>query len=98
MDVDSYSGFFDNDHKSKSDLADILKKNKITDVYTVGLAYDYCVGFSALDALAEGFKVYFVEDAARGVTKETTAEMRKKLIDNGIKLINSSEIPSSGLF
>jgi nicotinamidase/pyrazinamidase len=92
LDVDSYSGFCDNDHKSKTDLAEQLKKHKITDVYCAGLAYDYCVGFSALDALQEGFKVYFIEDGARGVASETTADMRKKLLAAGVHLINASQV------
>jgi len=61
-------------------------------VYCAGLAYDYCVGFSALDALGEGFKVYFIEDGARGVAPESTADMRKKLLAEGVHLINASQV------
>eukprot|EP00456_Euglypha_rotunda_P074522 TRINITY_DN682_c0_g1_i12.p1 TRINITY_DN682_c0_g1~~TRINITY_DN682_c0_g1_i12.p1 ORF type:complete len:409 (-),score=65.32 TRINITY_DN682_c0_g1_i12:23-1249(-) len=52
-DVDSYSAFYDNDHKTKSELSDILKKAGITDVVITGLAYDYCVAYTALDAVKE---------------------------------------------
>jgi len=57
-----------------------------------GLAYDYCVGFSALDGVKEGFKTYFIEDGARGVASDTTAAMRSKLLAGNVHLIKSSEI------
>jgi len=98
LQVDSYSGFYDNDHKSASQLGPILKKHKITDVYVTGLAYDYCVGYSALDAHGEGFRTFVVEDACRGVAPESIAQMVKKLNESNVKIIQSSEIPSNGLF
>eukprot|EP00808_Paulinella_micropora_P011859 g2939.t1 len=92
--VDSYSGFFDNDKKTKSDLSNILKKNKITHVFCTGVAYDYCVGFSALDAVSEGFNVYLVEDAVRGVAPDSTKEMRARLTKAGVQLIESKDVPA----
>jgi len=92
INIDSYSGFYDNDAKAKTDLADQLRKHGITDVYVAGLAYDYCVGYSALDALKEGFKVFFIEDGARGVAPETTADMKKRLLEVGVRLINASDV------
>jgi len=96
--VDSYSGFYDNDHKTASQLTPILRKHKITDVYVTGIAYDYCVGYSALDAHGEGFRTYVVEDATRGVAPESIAQMVKKLQDNNVKIIKSTDIPDSGFF
>jgi len=90
--VDSYSGFYDNDHKSKTELESVLRSAGITDVVLAGLAYDYCVGFSALDAKQAGFGVTVVEDATRGVAPETTKAMRQSLLDNGVKIMNSSQI------
>lgn len=65
--VDSYSGFFDNGHKNATGLGDYLKKQKVAEVHIVGLATDYCVKFTALDALALGFKTVLVVDACKGV-------------------------------
>lgn len=65
--VDSYSGFFDNNKVHKTELDDILKKYNIDTLYVVGLATDYCVKFTVLDALSLGYKVYLVKDGCRGV-------------------------------
>lgn len=66
-DVDSYSAFFDNDHQHSTDLADYLFRHAITDLYIAGLATDYCVKFSVLDALKLGFSVFVVADGCCGV-------------------------------
>jgi len=95
--VDSYSGFYDNDHKTKSKLEDTLKKAGITDVYVTGIAYDYCVGYSALDSQAAGFRTYVVEDATRGVAESSVKSMIEQLNKAGVKIINSNTIPDSGL-
>jgi nicotinamidase/pyrazinamidase len=65
--VDSYSGFFDNGHRQATGLGDYLRKKGVAEVYVVGLATDYCVKFTALDALDLGFKTHLIEDACRGV-------------------------------
>ncbi len=65
--IDSYSGFFDNGHCKATGLGDFLKRSDVQDVYVVGLATDYCVKFTALDALKLGFKTHLIEDACRGV-------------------------------
>ena len=65
--IDSYSGFFDNGHQADTGLSQFLKSKGVTEVHLVGLATDYCVKFTALDALTEGFKVTLIEDACRGV-------------------------------
>lgn len=65
--VDSYSGFFDNEHKLSTGLGDYLRAQGVTDVYVCGLATDYCVKFTALDALRLGFRTTVVSDACRGV-------------------------------
>ena len=65
--IDSYSGFYDNDHKSSTGLAEYLKKKDITKVYVTGLATDYCVKFTALDSVKEGFRTFVIKDAVRGV-------------------------------
>lgn len=90
IDVDSYSAFYDNEGGGSTGLTDILRRAHITDVYLVGVAYDFCVGWSAQDALKEGFKVWVVDDACRGVNPQTTAQMRLKLQELGVTLVNST--------
>lgn len=65
--IDSYSGFFDNGHKRDTGLGDYLKQRGIKEVYVVGLATDYCVKWTALDAKGFGFDTTVILDACRGV-------------------------------
>ena len=65
--IDSYSGFFDNGHRKATGLGEYLKSRGVTEVYVLGLATDYCVKFTALDARHLGFRTHLVEDASRGV-------------------------------
>lgn len=65
--IDSYSGFFDNDHRASTGLADWLRAQRITHLAVAGVATDYCVKFTVLDALAEGFTVEVITAACRGV-------------------------------
>jgi nicotinamidase/pyrazinamidase len=65
--IDSYSGFYDNGHRRSTGLADLLRSRDVRNVYITGLASDYCVKFTALDAIAEGFTVHLIQDACRGV-------------------------------
>jgi nicotinamidase/pyrazinamidase len=90
--VDSYSGFWDNGKLTKSSLQDELTKFGITDVYICGLATDYCVSWSCLDAVQLGFNTYFIEDASRGIAENSTAVAMARMKDCGVHLINSSEI------
>ncbi len=66
-DIDSYSGFFDNGHKQATGLGAYLKQRGTREVYVLGLATDYCVKYTALDARALGFDVWVVADGCRGV-------------------------------
>ncbi|MCS7305827.1 MAG: bifunctional nicotinamidase/pyrazinamidase [Thermoguttaceae bacterium] len=65
--IDSYSGFFDNGRRRSTGLEDYLRREGIEEVYICGLATDYCVRWTALDALRLGFRTYVIEDACRGV-------------------------------
>jgi nicotinamidase/pyrazinamidase len=65
--IDSYSGFFDNGHRKATGLGDWLKSNRVAEVFVCGLATDYCVKFTVLDAIGLGFKTHLIEDACRGV-------------------------------
>jgi nicotinamidase/pyrazinamidase len=92
--IDSYSGFYDNGHKKATGLGDYLQEKGVTDVYVCGLATDYCVKFTALDALALGFKTFLIEDASRGVNvnvgdvEKAVGEMK----DAGVGLVQSKGI------
>jgi len=65
--IDSYSGFFDNGHRAATGMSEWLKSRGVTELSVVGLATDYCVKFTVLDALREGFRVRVIAKACRGV-------------------------------
>ncbi|MBO6936062.1 MAG: bifunctional nicotinamidase/pyrazinamidase [Deltaproteobacteria bacterium] len=65
--IDSYSAFFDNGHRKDTGLGDWLKAREVRQVVIVGVATDYCVKFTALDAAELGFDVVLLEDGCRGV-------------------------------
>ena len=65
--IDSYSGFFDNGHLKSTGLGDYLHREKINSLYIVGLATDFCVKATALDAVNEGFEARVVADATKAV-------------------------------
>ncbi|GAB3845292.1 bifunctional nicotinamidase/pyrazinamidase [Hymenobacter terrigena] len=74
--IDSYSAFFDNGHRKSTGLADYLRGRGVTEVFVAGLAADYCVYYSALDALEAGFSTTVITDATRAISAEgwTTAQ------------------------
>jgi nicotinamidase/pyrazinamidase len=92
--VDSYSGFFDNARRHATSLADELRRRDVTDVFVAGLATDYCVKFTALDAVELGFKTHLVVDACRGVNiapgdvDRAVAAMEQA----GVKIVRGEEI------
>ena len=90
--IDSYSGFYDNDHLKSTGLADYLKGRKIAEVYIAGLAGDYCVYFTAKDALQEGFITYMIEDATRSISEEGFAKAKKDIEAKGGKIIQSNKV------
>jgi nicotinamidase/pyrazinamidase len=92
--IDSYSGFFDNGHRRATGLGDYLKYNKVMDVYVCGLATDYCVKFTALDAVHLGFKTHLIEDACRGVNLKPrdVAQAVEEMRTAGVHITASSQI------
>lgn len=99
--IDSYSGFFENDDKTQprfpngKTLTDTLRNSGIKRVVLTGLAYDYCVGWHALDARYEGFEVIVVRDATRSIAAESEQEMDEKLAAAGVKVIQSVELAAA---
>jgi nicotinamidase/pyrazinamidase len=65
--IDSYSGFYDNGHRKTTGLAELLRQHGVDEAVILGLATDYCVKFTALDAVGEGFDSTLVIDGCRGV-------------------------------
>lgn len=92
--IDSYSGFFDNGHRKATGLGEYLKQRGVTDVYVAGLATDYCVKFTALDAQSLGFRTSLIQDASRGVNVRpgdvdaAVEEMRRA----GVRIVHSSQV------
>ncbi|MEM9928262.1 MAG: bifunctional nicotinamidase/pyrazinamidase [Bacteroidota bacterium] len=68
--IDSYSGFYDNGHRKSTGMAEWLRERGIEEVHVLGLAADYCVKFTVLDALQEGFRTRLIKEATRGVELE----------------------------
>jgi len=90
--IDSYSGFYDNGHRKTTGLSYYLKGKQVNEVYVAGLAADYCVYFSAKDALNEGFKTYLIEDATRAIDAEGFNKAKKDIIDKGGSIIESKSL------
>ena len=95
--IDSYSGFFDNGHRRSTGLGDYLKAQRVTDVYVAGLATDYCVKFTALDAISLGFRTHLIEDACRGVNLQPgdVAKAVEEMKTAGIEIIGAGKIIGS---
>lgn len=80
--IDSYSGFFDNGGRRSTGLGEYLRGKRVSTVHVVGLATDYCVKFTVLDALKLGFQTVLIEDACRGInlrsgdTRRAVEEMK----------------------
>lgn len=92
-DVDSYSAFFENDHTTPTGLAGYLRERGLARVFLAGLAYDYCVGYSALDARRLGFPAVVLRDACRAIDLEgSAAAMEAEFVKAGVAVINTAEI------
>ncbi|BAM82585.1 similar to pyrazinamidase/nicotinamidase [Cyanidioschyzon merolae strain 10D] len=87
VDRDSYSAFRD-ETGTETGLRHILDTLGIKRVFICGLAYDYCVGLTALDAIAIGFDVLLVENATKAITIDGFKCMRQKLLQNGVRLVH----------
>lgn len=94
LEIDSYSGFFDNGKLKETNLLKILKENSVTELFILGLATDYCVKYTVLDALELGFNVNVVSNGCKGVnlspndSNNALLEMKNK----GAEIINWNQI------
>lgn len=93
--IDSYSTFLENDKKTPTGLEGYFKGLGIKQVFLTGLATDYCVFYSAMDAREIGFDVFIILDACRGVNvpENNVAEALNVLKKNGVHIIHSSDLP-----
>ena len=91
--IDSYSTFFENDQKTTTGLTGYLKQRGITDLFVVGLATDFCVKWSVLDGIDEGFSMHIVKNAVRGIDIEGSVENAWTEIEKkGAHIITSEDI------
>jgi nicotinamidase/pyrazinamidase len=92
-DVDSYSAFTEADGKTTTGLAAYLKARKLQRLFVAGLATDFCVAWTALDARKAGFETYVVEDACRGIDNQgSLAKAWADMAKAGVKRIQSADI------
>lgn len=91
--IDSYSAFYENDHKTSTGLTGYLKERKINRLYVCGLATDFCVKWTALDAVSQGFLCTLIEDASRAIDLNGSLEACwKELEKAGVEICQSREI------
>jgi nicotinamidase/pyrazinamidase len=91
--IDSYSTFLENDHRTPTGLAGYLRERNLQRLFLCGLAYDFCVRYSAIDGHALGFETIVIEDATRPVNlPSSVAETNLELAKAKVRLIHSSKI------
>jgi len=87
--IDSYSAFYENDHKTPTGLLGYLRERELKTVFVAGLAFDFCVRYSAEDARKAGFEVAVIEDACRGIDLDgSMAAAHQSLKSLGISIVN----------
>jgi nicotinamidase/pyrazinamidase len=86
--IDSYSTFFENDRKTPTGLTGLLRERAVTSVTLVGLATDFCVAFSAIDAVKQGFKVSVRMDTCRAIDNQGSLDRALSAMrTNGVELV-----------
>jgi nicotinamidase/pyrazinamidase len=91
--IDSYSAFFENDRRTPTGLAGYLRERGLMRVFLAGLAFDFCVRFSAEDACNSGFTCLVIEDACRGIdVGGSIAATRTKLEELGVASIEAASL------
>jgi nicotinamidase/pyrazinamidase len=93
LQIDSYSAFFENDRQTPTGLAGYLRERSLTRVFLAGLAYDFCVGYSALDARRLGFQAVVLRDACRAINLNgSVAKIEAEFSQAGVKLTESAAL------
>ena len=90
--IDSYSAFYENDRKTPTGLTGYLRERGLTRLFLAGLAFDFCVRYSAEDARRQGFDAFVIEDACRGIDVDgSVAATRQSLAALGVPCIKTRE-------
>ncbi len=92
IDIDSYSGFYDNGRRKSTGLAGYLRERGAEELWFCGLAADYCVRYTIEDALSEGFKAVLLEDATRPIERSAFDEVRRNLAEAGCHIALSESL------
>jgi nicotinamidase/pyrazinamidase len=91
--IDSYSAFFENDRTTATGLAGYLRERGLNRIFLAGLAYDFCVGYSALDARREGFQAFVLRDACRAINLNGSVEKIEAEFDRaGVALLQTAAL------
>ncbi|MDJ0609401.1 MAG: bifunctional nicotinamidase/pyrazinamidase [Kiloniellales bacterium] len=91
--IDSYSAFYENDRKTATGLSGYMKTRGFRRVFAAGLATDFCVHFSAVDAAREGFETLVIEDACRAIDLEgSLAAARQAMTEAGVRMVGADAI------
>ena len=90
--IDSYSGFYDNNHLLSTGLAGYLKEKAITEIHFCGLAADICVYYTILDSILEGFSSVLIEDASGPLYPEKFDDVKCEIAKLGVRIIKSNEL------
>lgn len=91
--IDSYSAFYENDNQTSTGLGGYLRERGIDKLFACGLATDFCVKWSVLDGLKEGFKVTVIEDAVKGIDMDGSVDKAwKEMEDAGAERIGSEQL------
>ena len=91
--IDSYSAFYENDRKTHTGLAGYLRERGFTRVFLVGLAFDFCVRYSAEDSHREGFDTIVIEDGCRAIDMDGSADATRALFNKlGIRCVHASDV------
>ena len=92
--IDSYSGFFDNGHKKSTGLGEYLRERQVNEVYILGLATDYCVQATALDARKWGLVTHLIADGCRGVNLTVGDDARaiEAMRAAGVRIAHSRDL------
>ena len=91
--IDSYSAFFENDRVTPTGLAGYLRERNLTRIFLAGLAYDFCVGYSALDARRLGLPAVVIRDACRAIDLNgSVAAIEAAFAEAGVMLLESVEL------
>jgi nicotinamidase/pyrazinamidase len=91
--IDSYSAFYENDRTTHTGLAGYLRERGFTRVFLAGLAFDFCVRYSAEDAHREGFAAIVIEDGCRAIDLDGSAQATRDLFKKlGVRCINASAV------